>query len=47
MTGTAPDGLLTGPVERTNYGEVPFGTTRVVAEAREEVTDSLADLGYI
>jgi len=39
MTGTAPDGLLTGPVERTNYGEVPFGTTRVVAEAREEVTD--------
>ncbi|WP_232688724.1 alkaline phosphatase family protein [Halobacterium zhouii] len=47
MTGTAPRDALSVPTERADYGDVPFGTDRAVEDAREEVTDSLADLGYI
>ncbi|MFC6756240.1 hypothetical protein ACFQER_05465 [Halomicroarcula sp. GCM10025894] len=47
MTGTVPSGLLEAPVERADYGEVPFGSDRTVADARDDVTDALSDLGYI
>ena len=47
MTGSVPPGVLSVPVEHADYGDVPFGTDHAVEDAREEVTDSLADLGYI
>lgn len=47
MTGTVPQEIVSAPVERGDYGDVSFGTDHVVEDAREEVTDSLADLGYL
>ena len=47
MTGSVPRGVLSDPVERADYGEVSFGAAHTVEDAREEVTESLVDLGYI
>ncbi|MFB6138881.1 MAG: alkaline phosphatase family protein [Halosimplex sp.] len=47
MTGEVPTGLLSTDPERADYGAVSFGTDRTVDDTREEVTDALADLGYI
>jgi len=54
MTGRVPEGLLSAPVERTSYGDVPYGRSGAAREGEGEadagddaVTERLEDLGYL
>jgi predicted AlkP superfamily phosphohydrolase/phosphomutase len=46
MTGRVPEGLLRGTAARTDYGDVPFGTSDPGA-SDDQVTERLEDLGYL
>ncbi|WP_255190998.1 alkaline phosphatase family protein [Natronobeatus ordinarius] len=47
MTGTVPDGLLDEPVDRAEYGDVPYATGAAPEDDEDDVTERLEDLGYL
>ena len=47
MTGSVPDGTLSDPVRRADYGDVPYATGSDRSGDESDVTERLEDLGYL